>query len=65
MKKKGYLVNGKNWILGEDYLKMDELKFKETIQEKFKGTPVKDISELYKKLHGDNSTDEPEVKSAK
>lgn len=65
MKKKGITVNGKNWLLGKDYLKMDQETFKNTIQGKFKGTSVKDISELYKKLHGNDITDEPEVKSAK
>lgn len=65
MKKKGIEIDGKPWILGDDYLNMDKDTFKKTIQTKFPGTPVKVIRELSKQLHGFNNDDVPEVEDAK
>ena len=51
------------WVLGKDYLKMDFETFKKTLQSKFKGIKVKEINELYKKLHGYDIDVSPEVDS--
>lgn len=64
MKKRGIVVNGKPWILGDDYLKMDWDTFKKTIQTKYPGTTVKIIREISKQLHGFNIDDVPEVEDA-